>query len=50
MSELEVDDSFNLVFEEERPIQFYPVEELVKTLDHQLFVAEHAVCGIHKAP
>jgi hypothetical protein len=46
MSELEVDDSFDLVFEEERPIQFYPVKELVKTLDHHVFIAEHTVCGV----
>ena len=29
MSKLKIDDCFDLVFEEERPIQLYSVEELV---------------------
>jgi hypothetical protein len=50
MSELEVDDSFDLIFKEERPIQLYPVEELVETLDHQGFIAEYTICGVHQPP
>jgi hypothetical protein len=46
MSELDFDNIFDLIFEKERPIQFNPVEELVKTLDHQVFIAEHTICGV----